>query len=1030
MAYHSKLKSLFPRSWRQENRRNQTRFSVTIFVFALFSFFSIASGQGTITGVVMEADSGEPLPGVNILVQGSTIGTISDLDGSYKLNVLDNNSVIEYSFTGYITEQVSVDGRSILDVSLRTNVQQLNEVVVVGYGNQDRAKVTGAIASVDASEIAEVPVFTADQALQGRAAGVYVSNNGSPGTDPVVRIRGLGTTGDNSPLIVVDGVIVVGLGDINPNDIESITVLKDASTTAVFGAQGSNGVIMVKTKNGQSGRTQVELDSYIGTQSVAKRYDVMNRAQYLQHASNWGVAQGRINDEQYADLINNDTDWQDEIFQDGMMQSHNIAVSGGNETSTFRVGANYINQEGVMLNTGTDRYTFRANSSFTTGKFTFGENLSVSLVDRKPENTAGGRSAIEHAIKMPPYFGVFNSDNIGGYQGVDNSLDAQDAENPVRVLAHPQRTQKRTNLLGNLFAEYEIIEGLKLRGQAGLDWWAFNNDDFTPSFSGEPTAVPFAVIGKGNGTHRQVTTFAQLNYTKSLGLHNLDALLLSEYNNSYDTRAGASSTNAITDEIPNLTNQDPQIGSFNFEYTRIGYLGRLNYDYNGKYILAGSYRRDASSRFGPNNRWAGFYSLAAGWVVNRENFFPQNGFVSGLKLRASIGTVGNDRIGEYRYGSSINTGSYNTSFVDVLTGSSYLGAGTTAGNVAVPDLRWETTTMTNIGADVYLWDNRISFAAEYYKNKSDDLLINVQLTPSLGGHNGFGPRNVGAVEVDGFEFNLGINDAEGAFKWSADFNLSTTNNVVVDLNGEVLSNGGFEGANLLRSVEGQSLNHFFGFVTLGLFQSEEEILTSPFQEDAQPGDIKFADISGPDGIPDGVINDFDKTNIGNPIPDFTYGVSLRASYKNFDASAFINGMQGNQIYNTNIWDLEGGRRFFNASPQALDAWSPTNTDTDIPRITTDPQNLLPSTRFVEDGSFMRLKNLTIGYTIPGLGGNSNSSIRLYVSGQNLMTITDYTGLDPEVGSSALVGNNGSQVGIDRGNYPLSKTYIGGIQLKF
>lgn len=984
----------------------------------------------TVSGVVSDASDGTGLPGVNILVKGTNIGTSTEIDGSYSITVPDASSILVFTYTGFEEQAITVGAQTIINVTMQTDLQKLEEVIVVGYGNQNRSKVTGAITTLDAEDITELPVFTADQALQGKAAGVYVSNNGSPGTDPVVRIRGLGTTGDNSPLIVVDGVIVVGLGDINPNDIESISILKDASTTAVFGAQGSNGVVMITTKKGSSGKTQIEFDSYFGSQNVASTYNVMNREQYLQHAANWGVAQGRIEDPQYADLIDNDTDWQDEIFRSALLQSYNLAVSGGNETSTFRVGAGFIDQEGVMLNTGASRYNFRANSSFKLGKFTFGENISISLADKLPENNAGGRSAIEHAIKMPPYFAVFNDANVGGYQGVDNSLDAQDAENPVRVLALPDRLSQRTNLLGNLFAEYEIIEGLKLKGQAGLDWWTFNNSDFFPSFSGEPTGRPFAQVSRGNGIHRQVTAFSQLNYVKGFGEHNIDALILGEYNNSYDLRVGANSENAITDEIQNLTNQNPIIGSFDFEYTRIGYLGRVNYDYAGKYLLAGSYRRDASSRFGPNNRWAGFYSVAAGWVVSKEDFFPSSGVVSSLKLRGSLGTVGNDRIGNYRYGSSINTGSYNTSFVDVLTGESYLGAGTTAGNVAVPDLQWETTTMTNVGMDLFLYDNRISFSAEYYKNKSDDLLINVQLTPSLGGHNGFGPRNVGSVETDGFEFNLGYNDGQGALKWSANFNLSTSRNTALDLNGEVLGNGNFEGTNILRSVEGEPLNHFFGHVVLGLFQSEEEILTSPLQEDAQPGDIKFADLSGPDGVPDGIIDDLDKTVIGNPLPDFTYGFSLSADYKNFDLSLFINGMHGNEIYNTNIWDLEGGRRFFNAGPEALNAWTPDNRDTDIPRITTDPQNLVPSTRFIEDGSFTRLKNVTLGYTIDQLGANNSTSVRIYLSGQNLLTITEYSGLDPEVGSSALVGNNGSQVGIDRGNFPLSKTILGGVQLRF
>lgn len=986
----------------------------------------------SISGQVTDAADGSTLPGVTVLVVGTQRGTVTDVDGKYTISVTDPESVLSFSFVGYETLEVPINGRSIIDIGLEMDVQALEEVVVVGYGTQKRANVTGAISSVESAEITEVPVFTADQALQGRAAGVMVMNNGSPGTDPVVRIRGLGTTGDNAPLVVVDGVIVQGLGDVNPNDIESMSVLKDASTTAIFGAQGSNGVIMITTKSGASGKTKMEFDGYRGVQTVTERFDVMNREQYLQHAANWGVAGGRINDPQYADLINNDTDWQDEIYQNGVIESYNLAVSGGNENATFRVGGGYMNQEGVLLNTGSERLVFRANSNFSLGKIKFGENMSVSLVEKLPESTAGGRSAIEHAIKMPPYFAVHNPDNIGGYQGVDNALDAQDAENPVRVLNHPQRSDKRVNILGNIYAEYEILEGLKFKVQGGLDYWSFNNDSFTPSFSGEPTAVPFAVIGKGFGTHRQTTAFSHLNYQKSFGGNNFDFLVLSEQNKSHDTRAGASSTNAITDEIDNLTNQDAQIGSFEYEYTRIGYLGRINYDFKSKYLLAGSYRRDASSRFGSNNRWAGFYSVAAGWVITEESFFPQIGPLTTLKFRASRGTVGNDKIGEYRYSASINTGSYNTSFVDILTGSHYLGSGSTSGNVANPDLKWETTTMTNIGFDMSLLNDQIQFSAEYYKNTSDDLLVNVQLTPSLGGHNGFGPRNVGAVEVDGFEFNVGYKDSEGEFQWSANLNMSTTNNVVRSLGGEVLGNGSFENVDLLRSIEGSPLNHFYGFVTDGIFQSGEQIVTSPLQEDAQPGDIKFRDISGPDGVPDGVVNDFDKTIIGNPIPDVTLGFWVKADYKGFDANVFFSGMYGNEIYNTNIWDLEGGRRFFNAGPQALNAWTPTNTDTDIPRITTDPQNLVPSDRFIEDGSYLRLKNVTIGYTLPRnlISAPGFPSIRVYTSAQNLLTFTNYSGLDPEVGSSSLVGNNSSQVGVDRGNYPIPKSFIAGVQIKF
>jgi len=1008
----------------------------TLWLLSLMSLFGVhldlnaQDVQKVITGTITDTETGDPLVGATVVIVGTNNGAITDPQGRFLLNVSGEDASLIISYTGYERQEIPVGDQTEFAIALKLEDRVLKEVIIVGYGNQERAKVTGAISNVSSEEINELPVFTADQALQGRAEGVMVMNNGSPGADPVLRIRGLGTTGDNSPLIVVDGVIVQGLGDINPNDIESISVLKDASTTAIFGAQGSNGVVMITTKKGKKGQPTLTFNAYGGVQAVTNRFEVMNREQYLQHAENWGVAQGRIDDPQYADLINNDTDWQDEIFQNGIMQSYNLALAGGGEASTFRIGAGYINQEGVLLNTGSERYTFRANSDYTLGRLKIGQNLSTSIVNRQPENTAGGRSAIEHAIKMPPYLPVFNESNIGGYQGVDNSLDAQDAENPVRVLAHPQRNQNRINLLGNLYAELEIIEGLKFKTQLGLDYWQFKNDDFTPSFYGEPTAVPFAVIGKGFGTHQQVTAFSQLNYVKTFNKdHNLDVLVLGERNSSVDSRAGASSTNEITDEISNLTNNDALIGSFEFSYLRIGYLGRLNYDYQGKYIFAGSYRRDASSRFGSNNRWAGFYSLAAGWVISSESFFPQDGPISFLKLRASQGTVGNDRIGDYRYSSSINTGSYNTSFVDALSGETYLGPGTTAGNVASPDLRWETTTMTNVGFDMHFFNGALQVSGEYYRNLSDDLLVNVQLTPSLGGHNGFGPRNVGSVLVDGLEFNIGYNDAFGDFRWSTNLNLSTTQNTVVDLGGEVIQNGNFENVPLLRSTEQLPLNHFFGFVTDGIFQSTEEILTSPLQENAQPGDIKFRDISGPDGVPDGIIDDQDKTLIGNPIPDVTLGFSANAEYKNFDFSVLIIGMYGNEIYNTNIWDLEGGRRFFNAGPQALDAWTPTNRDTDIPRITTDPQNLQPSTRFIEDGSFTRLKNIILGYTIPDLPGNLGK-VRFYISGQNLYTLTNYSGLDPEVGSSALVGNNSSQVGVDRGNYPLPKSFIGGIQLNF
>ena len=993
-----------------------------------------AYGQDKMVSGTVTAENGEELPGVTIIVKGTQTGTISDVNGKFTIETSPGNTLV-FSYVGTQPVEMQVGNQTVIDVMMKDDVEQLTELVVVGYGAQKRDAVTGAISEVDADQITEVPVLTTDQALQGRAAGVTVLNNGSPGSDPVVRIRGLATTGSNSPLVVVDGVIVQGLGDVNPNDVASVSVLKDASTTAIFGALGSNGVIMITTKGGSNDKTKISVESYAGIQRATSRFDLMNREQYLQYAENWGAATGRIDDPQFAELINNDTDWQDEIFRDAGIQSHNVAISGGNENSDFRVSANYINQEGVLLNTGSERYTFRANSNFKLGRLKVGETFATSFFEQQPENLNGGRSAIEHAIKMAPYFDVRNPNNLGGYQGPDNNLDGQDAENPVRVLELPDRENKRTNVLGSLFAEYEIIDGLKLKGQAGLDYWTFNNNSFIPSYQdGVAHSKPFANIDLNSGTHTQTMLFAHLNYIKSFGNHNFDWMILSERIRSLDTRTNTASTNTITNDLPNLTNIDSKISSEEFEYIKYGYLARMNYDYDSRYFVALSLRRDASSRFGPDNRWANFYALAGGWTLSNEDFFPDNNILTNAKLRGSYGTVGNDQIGNYRFASSITSGFYNYIF-DSESGL-FLAPGSTAGNVAVPDLTWETTTMTNVGLDMAFLDDRLSLSVEYYKNSSEDLLINVLQTPSLGRHNDRAPRNVGAVDVDGFEINLGYNHSDGPFQWSANVNLSTTNNTVQSLGGETLFDGNFENGNILRSIAGESLYHFYGFRVLGIFQSQEEIDNAATQDDkTAPGDLQYADLSGPNGVPDGVINNFDRTIIGNPIPDVIYGISFNASYKNFDFSLLFNGVAGNEIYNTNIWDLEGVQRFFNASPRALDAWTPDNRDTDIPRLNSDAINLQVSDRFVESGDFFRLRNISIGYTLPQtMFDGLFTKFRVYLSGQNLLTFTNYSGLDPEVGTSVVVGNgnpgNSEQYGIDRGNYPLPKMVIGGVQLNF
>ncbi|PWJ41906.1 SusC/RagA family TonB-linked outer membrane protein [Sediminitomix flava] len=1020
----NQLKVILPQKW------HRALIFLGVFMLNVYSIPLLAEGvqDRVIKGTITDGSDGTFLVGAYVLLKGTSTGTITDFDGEFSISVPQEGGVLVFSSVGYKSQEVEVLGQTEINVTLEVDVQQLEEIVVVGYGTQERAKVTGAVATVGSAEITSVPVYTADQALQGRAPGVMVSNNGSPGNDPIVQIRGVMGTSGNSPLIVVDGIIVQGLGDLNPSDIENMTVLKDAATTAIYGAQGANGVVLVTTKKGKTGEITIDVDGYTGVQSVNQRYNVMNRDEYIQYAGMWeNPASGRLDNPKFMDISKYDTNWQDEIFQTGKIENYNVGLSGGSENATYRISTNYMNQDGVLKNTGIERYMFRANSSYTKNKLNVNQTFSVSYTDKQPEQTSGGRSALEHAIKMPPYLTAYNASNLGGFQGTDVKLDGQDAENPLRVLEHTQISNRRVNMLGTLSAEYEILPGLTAKGQAGMDYFSYKNELFSAAYNdGSALSRDRALIERAYGEHSLLTLIGQMSYIKSFGKHNINAIAVAERIEKKSSNAGMSSFNEITNEIENITNVDLTGGSFETIYGKLGYLGRLNYDYDGRYLFAASYRYDASSRFGTNNRWAGFYSVSAGWNIADEAFFPETDAVSQLKLRGSYGSVGNDNIGDYRYSASIMTGNHNYIFQG--NNGLYQTPGSTAGNLPNPNLKWETTFMTNIGIDLGLFEDRFTLSAEYYKNESNDLLINVSQVSSIGGVNSTQAKNAGGAQVSGVEVNLGVKNFDKAFKWSANLNLSTMNNKVNDLGGETLYEGYYENnGSILRSVEGEPLRHFYGYEVAGIFRSWEEIYTSAEQtNNTAPGDIKYRDQNN-----DGVIDENDRVVIGNPTPDLVFGFSLDFSYKNFDLNMFLNGTYGNEIYNTTLWYLEGGQRFFNAEPKMLNAWTPENPDSNVPRLNSSGDNLRTSDRFVEDGSYVRLKNITLGYTIPSQKISKYiSRCRLYMSAQNLFTLTNYSGLDPEVGAAAASGNNPAEMGIDRGNYPTPVTIIGGLQLNF
>ncbi|WP_117881659.1 SusC/RagA family TonB-linked outer membrane protein [Aureibaculum luteum] len=987
---------------------------------------SVLAQTKTVSGTVIDSD-GMTLPGVTILVVGTSNGVTTDFDGKYQIEDVSATDQLSFSFIGMSTQTITVGEQATINVTLLVSAEALDEVVVVGYGTQSRAEVTGAISSIDSDELAALPVATAEQALQGRASGVTVINSGSPGTAPIVRIRGLGTVGNNNPLYVIDGVITGSLAGISTNDIESVNVLKDASTTAIYGSQGSNGVVMVTTKKGKSGKAKISFNTYAGFQDITQRYDVLNTQQYLQYASDaYGFTPSSPNSSSNAE-----TNWQDEIFQSGLIQNYDLSASGGNENSNYRFSAGILDQEGAVVGTGFKRYSFRANSGFTSGKFKFGETMAISFNNQNPELQSGGRSIIEHAIKMAPYLSVYNADNLGGFQGPDNTLDGQDSENPVRIMTLGNNLNKTTAITGSLFAEFEIIEGLKFKSQVGLDYYTYSNNRFVPSYNDDSVAGAFtgsqlfASITKNTGVGQTITFTNSLNYEKTIAdVHNFDVLLVAEKYENNTSYINAASQNLISDEVDQVSDQGSALKSESFETNRIGYLGRVNYNYDGKYIFAASIRRDASSRFGENNRWGTFPSLALGWNIAKESFMGDSKF-SNLKIRGSWGLVGNDNISNYLYSPTLTS-----DFTYPIGGVAAVG--TTAAGLANPDLKWEETTMVNIGLDFGLFNEKVTGSIEYYKNTSDDLLMSRTTPVSLGFHAGSITENVGSVETNGFELNLGYNHYGDDFSWSANLNLGTSKNEVKSL-GQLTEITGalFEGSDISRISVGESLFYFYGLETDGIYQTQAEVdavfTANPGQTTVQPGDIRFVDHSG-----DGDITSDDRVVIGNPYPDVTYGLNLSGDYKNWDLNLFIAGVAGNDVYNTNIYDLEGMPRLFNAGTAVLDRWTPTNASNSVPRAGGAPQNVAISDRFVEDGSYTRLKNISLGYTLPEnvFGEKLFSSFRIYVSGQNLITLSDYSGLDPEIGNSTVLTNSAFETGIDRGNYPQPKTFLLGLQVTF
>lgn len=979
-----------------------------------------------VSGTVIDADTQETLPGVNILVKGTTTGTATDLDGNFTLTVPSADAVLQISFIGYKQKEVRVGNATSLSVTLSQDLSSLSEVIVVGYGTQERAKVTSAISSISSETLRELPVPNLASAIQGRAAGVQVTNPGVPGGNPVVRIRGVGTVGNNDPLYVIDGVPSGGLNLINPADIESIEVLKDASAAAIYGSRAANGVILVTTKKGKIGKPKVTVDSYIGTQTAWRQLDLLKRDDYLAFGRDLLGNAGDPPPQRFdnlGDLANVETDWQKEMFRSAIIQDHNVGVSGGSENVIYNVSAGYFGQQGIMLGTDFERFSFRSNTEIKISKrVKVGQTLTIAYSNRNNEPLTGGRTQMEHMVKSVPYMPVRDESRLGGFRTPDR-VDGSDPENPVQQVSLRTNRSQEYKILGTAYLTVDILKGLQYKFLVGTDLAMGTTNEYTPRYrSGDFHEQPFAVIGQNRFNFFSPLVSNQLTYSKTINKHSFDVLGVLEQQTFLSTTLAGSGQNFLTNEIRELQGvQNQTSNSSKIEYALISYLGRINYDYDQKYLFSASVRRDGGSRFGPNNKWGTFPSVSAGWRISEESFLKSFSALSDLKLRASYGETGNDQIGNYVYQATINS-----NFFYPFTAG--LDPGSTISTLANTDLRWETTKMKNIGLDLGLFDDNFNLSFEWFDNRTEGMILGVPVPPSLG-YDGAPVANVGTVSNRGVELALGYRKLTGDFNFSVDGNIGFVKNELLSLGtGNTIFGPEFQGDPLTFTEAGRPIGYFYGWKADGLFQQGQE---SSQQINASPGDIRFVDENG-----DGTIDANDRTYLGHYLPKFTYGLSLSANYRNFDFSMFLQGVQGNEVFNLLRFHTEGMTRLFNSSEVVLDRWTPQNTNTDVPRaINGDPnRNARASSRWIEDGSYARIKNMSIGYTLPAaslmrISNGSISNVRVYVSAQNLLTITNYTGYDPEIAAREGIDTT-LGLGIDYGQYPAARTFIGGLQISF
>jgi TonB-dependent starch-binding outer membrane protein SusC len=1049
----------------------------------VFAGMQVLMAQGvTISGKTTDAN-GEAMPGVTIQVKGTTTGTVSQADGSYKLSVPADATTLVFSFVGMKTQEVAIAGRTAVDVALEEEVTALSEIVVVGYATQTRASLTGSVATVNSQAMEGDASSNAIMRMQGKAAGVNIMNAHTPGGDVNINIRGLGTINNNNPLFVIDGVPTkYGLSQLNPNEIENVTVLKDAASAAIYGARGANGVVIITTKRGQTGKTHVTFSARLGVGNATNQYDLLNTKEFgdltWQEAAYEGKPVSAYPPSQLygtgatpdiPDYINPNrasegdpstdpsnyvsdpanftpitrankegTDWYKEIYRQAVIQEYNLNLSGGTEKGTYAFTVGYLNEDGILIHTNFDRYSLRSNADAKMNKWlTVGESLGLTYTNKHGNTSDNGEGTpISQAYRMQPIVPVY--DIMGAFAGTKGN-GTGNGENPVAVL-YRDRYDLGSDLrgIGNTYAEITILKDLKFKSLFGFDYRSYNGRDIfmkNPEFT---EAKPTDILNTSNNYTLQWNWANTLNYSKTFAdVHKLNVLVGSEAVSSQYRYYGAQRTTFYSTDVNYMYldagEADQSNNGNGSDVKTMSYFGRVNYSYMDKYLIEATIRRDGSSRFGSNNRWGNFPAASIGWRISEESFMSATkGWLSYLKLRAGYGKSGNDEIGDYN-GFTTYFGAPQWTFYGIggqenssTSGFAHLALGN-------PDAKWETTITTDVGFDAAFLNNTLSTTMDFWVRKTQDMLYQLAI-PAANGYLQPPSVNIGDMTNKGFDINIDYKNKAmgGDFTYGIGLTISHYKNEITKLSDnakEFISGANLRQMEYTRATIGTSYPEFFGLIVDGIFQTDAEASAyAPEYGGAynRAGHYKFRDIAGnADGSPDGKVDDADRTYIGSPHPKFTGGLNIDLGYKNFTFTTFLYASYGNKMMNYVARWIDYSQFNGNRSKDALyDSWTPTNTGARLAAFDADNHSQMPSTAFLEDASFLRCKTMQLAYDLPNslntkLGiGN----LQVYVLATNLFTATKYRGLDPEVSSS------GMSLGIDQGAWPSVRQFMLGVKL--